>query len=372
METIVHIVTSHKHTSGYIDFMNMCMTSYQHRFLIWGNNFELNVKDSSNVLYIDSCKSLFQETRLKPMLSEADVIVVSGAFLDGIFFVHLAFSPALLKKTVFHFWGGDFYCYREAIPKNEGIKRRIRERAKRFFISYCFKNCGDLVFLVPADYDAFKNIFKFTRSYSIAKMPGSPYRKRMSDFRNLHQHSGTKIILGNSATKTNCQGEILKLLHDRYGDEKFEVICPLSYGDENYKESLIALGNELLGEKFIPLTQFMEGYSYYEFLSDCDIGIFNNDRQQAMGNISWLLGLGKKVYIRTDTSMWDYFQEKGYIVFPVEEIPNQTFDNFVSFPEQLRDNNIQICDATNHVEDSINAWTPLLQNAISRNKGSKS
>ena len=38
-----------------------------------------------------------------------------------------------------------------------------------------------------------------------------------------------------------------------------------------------------------------------------EIAIFNNDRQQAMGNITALLGMKSKVFIRDDTSMWSNF-----------------------------------------------------------------
>ena len=37
--------------------------------------------------------------------------------------------------------------------------------------------------------------------------------------------------------------------------------------------------------------------SYISFLGSIDIGIFNNNRQQGMGNITNLLYLGKKVYL---------------------------------------------------------------------------
>ena len=37
---------------------------------------------------------------------------------------------------------------------------------------------------------------------------------------------------------------------------------------------------------------------YLKILGKIDIAIFNHERQQAVGNITSLLGLGKKVYIK--------------------------------------------------------------------------
>ena len=330
----------------------------------------MDVKDADNLFFFHSYPSLFREKQLRRMLYEADVIVVSGVFTSGTFFLCLSLSPALLKKTVFHFWGGDFYCYRGKLAESSGIKQRVKWTAKRLSASHCFKNCCDLAFLIPGEYEVFRDIFKFSHSYSVVKMPSSPNRKKPSEFRNRRTHSGTRIVLGNSATEANCHSEILRLLHDQYGGEAIEVYSPLSYGSIRYKDSVIALGDELLGEKFIPLTQYMDIDAYYDFLSDCDIGIFNNNRQQAMGNIRALLALGKKVYIRSDTAMWDYFRKGGYILFPVEEIKNQTFDDFISLPAQIRDSNMRNFDAINSTVNSLNAWTPFLQKAISKNKTS--
>jgi len=41
---------------------------------------------------------------------------------------------------------------------------------------------------------------------------------------------------------------------------------------------------------------------YLNFLNIVDIAIFNHKRQQAMGNIITLLGIGKTVYVRKEVS----------------------------------------------------------------------
>ena len=56
------------------------------------------------------------------------------------------------------------------------------------------------------------------------------------------------------------------------------------------------------------------------FLGRIDIAIFNHRRQQGMGNIITLLGLGKKVYVRTDTTTWDALRHLAITVFDVDAI----------------------------------------------------
>jgi dTDP-N-acetylfucosamine:lipid II N-acetylfucosaminyltransferase len=69
-------------------------------------------------------------------------------------------------------------------------------------------------------------------------------------------------------------------------------------------------------------------------LNNIDIAIFNNDRQQALGNIYALLYLNKKVFIRSDTTMWLHFKEKFNIdMNDFLLVENLNFDQFVEIRE---------------------------------------
>jgi dTDP-N-acetylfucosamine:lipid II N-acetylfucosaminyltransferase len=54
---------------------------------------------------------------------------------------------------------------------------------------------------------------------------------------------------------------------------------------------------------------------YNDFLRKVDIAIFNHQRQQGMGNTIALLSLGKKVYIRSDATPWEYFNDMGMAIY---------------------------------------------------------
>lgn len=57
---------------------------------------------------------------------------------------------------------------------------------------------------------------------------------------------------------------------------------------------------------------------YLEFLGKIDIAIFNHKRQQAMGNTITLLGLGKKVFMRSDVTQWAFFKSHAIAVYDIE------------------------------------------------------
>jgi len=135
----------------------------------------------------------------------------------------------------------------------------------------------------------------------------------------LHkQNSPTKtILLGNAATPTNHHMESFQIL-EKYKEQDIRIITPLSYGDKEYGWQIAKAGKEIFGDTFVPLWDFLPIHAYKRLLNDVDIALFNHSRQQAMGNTITLLGLGKKVYIRKNTGVWDTLTNMGIQVFDVE------------------------------------------------------
>jgi hypothetical protein len=157
------------------------------------------------------------------------------------------------------------------------------------------------------------------------------------------KHATLKVMLGNSCSKTNLHLEALGML-SKFRDEDLEIICPLSYGikDEAYFREVIKKGSEIFGDRFIPLTEFMEPAKYTELLAGIDIAIMNHNRQEALGNIISLLYLGKKVYLKPETSSYQYFLEKNIRVCNINDLRSVDYNAF-SNPEQVEvANNPQI------------------------------
>lgn len=135
------------------------------------------------------------------------------------------------------------------------------------------------------------------------------------DFSYLNKdHNKIYIQIGNSADPSNNHLEVFEKLK-KYKDTSIEIICPLSYGDVGHRDKIIKEGNRIFGEKFIPIITLMPFDEYLGLLAKIDIAIFNHKRQQAMGNITTLLGLGEKVYIRYDITSWDFCKDHGLKVF---------------------------------------------------------
>ena len=133
------------------------------------------------------------------------------------------------------------------------------------------------------------------------------------------KYSKKNILLGNSATLTNNHAEALKLIYDL--ELQFDqIICPLSYGDKDYREYITNYGHTLFNSKFKPLIRFMPLEEYYELTQSCPVVIMNHVRQQAGGIISSMLYQGATIFINKKSPIYDFYHRQGITIFTTDEL----------------------------------------------------
>lgn len=191
---------------------------------------------------------------------------------------------------------------------------------------------GHLVTYVEGDVDLAREWCGATGKYLECIMyPSNIYRELPIDGK---PRATVNIQIGNSADPSNNHFEILEWLLP-FRDHNIAIYAPLSYGDQNYAQSLIKAAETHFGDKFKPIIDFMPFDGYLEFLDKIDIAIFNHRRQQGMGNIITLLGLGKKVYLRNDVTPWNTFERIGVKVYDVSCIDPNPIDDVIKRRNQV-------------------------------------
>ncbi|MCR5605353.1 MAG: TDP-N-acetylfucosamine:lipid II N-acetylfucosaminyltransferase, partial [Treponema sp.] len=176
----------------------------------------------------------------------------------------------------------------------------------------------------------------------------------------------TNILLGNSASRENNHLDALDFL-SKFADDNIKIYCPLSYGDtEEYKKEVIEKGTSILKNKFEPVIKFMPSEEYADFFSKMNVAIFNNNRQQAMGNITLASFLGCKVYLKQNTTMWrQYVEIGGCHFYPVERISELNIDDFKFIDDESIDTNKKYFEKLQDRDFMKKTWDPLLyQNCI--------
>lgn len=313
-KTIVHITLDEKWIPGYVNFMKKYMTLYNHIFIIESNRY-IKFDNNDNVYFLNNFRSIYTNKQLSAMLELADKIIITGLFNINLYYSLMPTN--IFKKTYIHFWGGDFYCLRK---KNHGMSAWI-DRITRVM---CIKRCAGIILLLESEYEVFREICGLDKLHFVAEMPEAieDINICLDDSMQLPVEiikNRLCILVGNSATEENQHIDIFYTIRDCL-EEEYELYVPLSYGNIEYRETVIQTGQELFGDHFHAIVDYLSEPVYINLLNAMDVGIFNNNRQQAMGNIGILLQLGKTVYIRNNTSMYSHYVHQGVFIRDIQEI----------------------------------------------------
>lgn len=151
--------------------------------------------------------------------------------------------------------------------------------------------------------------------------------------------SGNDILLGNSGNFWNNHLDAFDdLLQFQIDFDK--VICPLSYGDQNYRNQISQEGDLIFGKKFVALNEFMAYPDYVKQLLSCKYVFMNSLRQLGLGNILLMLFLGSKVILDKSNPVFHFFNKNDIRVFSIEEAKSGRTENIDL--ENTRSNLIRI------------------------------
>ena len=229
---------------------------------------------------------------------------LSGGWFTAI----LALTPWALSRTYWLIWGADLYRYRK---RNDSLTNAIHEQIRRFVI----RRIGHLVTYVKGDLELARRWYGATGdAHDCLLYPGNT-----SNVESLVVSSVEPLVIqvGNSADPENQHEEIFQLL--ALASEEFQVLTPLAYGDSDSRDNVVALGTALFGGRYTAQTELMSFDEYSRRLETVDVAVFNHRRQQAMGNTIALLGMGKRVHIRRETTQWQLLREAGIEVSAIED-----------------------------------------------------
>lgn len=243
-----------------------------------------------------------------------------------------ALQPKLIAKSTWIVWGGDVFIYKQ---NKQNFKNRIFEILRKRIIPWF----PEIAAFVEEDAREAIKVYKSKAQYIPILYPIPVNLVNLQNLKKTANRVGKNILIGNSADPSNNHMEMLELLSD-FSKEDMSIYCPLSYyGDKVYIELVIQKGQELFGNKFVPLTRMITTQEYAEFLNDMDIAIMNHHRQQGLGNIMPLLYLGKKVYIRSDISTFPFLTKAECVIFDTCSMNKSNFASFISITNEISEGN---------------------------------
>lgn len=309
---ILHICVVDKFIPSFIEFIRSNFNWDEHSFILLGGDFsKYPIKLERNIVHLTSRKQLLS---VSISMHRAEKIILHGLF-EPYLVRFLAMQPWLLKKIYWVIWGGDLY-----LKKNDYVAELNfdwRWKKNELWRHFVIKRIGHFITHIKGDYELAQQWYGAKGQWHECFMyPSNLYKDYEVP---LKQGDTINILVGNSADPTNNHAEIFEKLMP-YKDRDIQIFCPLSYGKADYAERMAKLGKELFGNKFTPFLDFIPFEKYLKLLGQIDIAVFAHKRQQAMGNTITLLGLGKKVYMRSDVTPWALFSEIKVNVFDVAQM----------------------------------------------------
>ncbi len=295
---IIHICPQDKFIPPYIDLINENPMGFGHKFFIIGSEeYKYGLTKAPNIEFVDNQSSV---SEMLTSMKEAKKIILHGLWFP---FVNqlLLENCELLTKCYWVMWGGDFY-FPEKQPESTW---KVIEKVAYILAS------------AKGEYELAKELYG-AKGKNISCFCYTSNTYEHVDVNKSHSLNCTNIQIGHSADPTNHHLSILKMLY-KFREENIKIFAPLTYGNNTYAANIINIGKKLFGKKFIPLTEHMSVNEYREFQEEIDIAAFNHNRQQAFGNTINLLGMGKKLYMRSNVTTWGVFKEKNIQVFDINK-----------------------------------------------------
>ena len=336
---ILHIAGCDKFIPPFIEYVKKNFVFNEHEFLLTNGMAANELRNDSNVSlsnrniigrlkhYVDAIIKMHQAKK-----------VILHSLFDMKIVILLFFMPWLLKKCYWVMWGGDLYVYQLG-------ERNWKWKTREFFRRPVIKNMEYFVIYTVGDYELAQKWYnakgRLCRCFVYTSNMYKDYQVSEK------QHASINILVGNSADPSNNHAEVFDKL-EAYKDQNIKIYAPLSYGSPIYAKQVIAEGKRRFGDKFEALTEYMVFNQYLEFLGIVDIAIFNHNRQQAMGNIRTLLGLGKKVYIKQSLTSTATLNLDGITTFCLDSFSleptfPQSKKNIEIIKEIFSDSNLKKC-----------------------------
>lgn len=272
-------------------------------------------------------------------LNDFDLIVIHYLRIEDC--AYLA-THNVQKPMVWFCWGADIFDQGK-FKKKFLLQKTLNLKRKMYFREGFKEGLEELIF----------DIFPFAKDYSkisqtklkalekidymVPVMPGDyaliqenynlkpalhhlNYVSPLVESESFEGISGNNILLGNSSTFTNNHLEAIDQLKQLdLGDRK--VIIPLSYGNQNLAEYIKKYAYKKLGnERVVILKDFIPFSEYNQILNSCEILIMNHMRQQAVGNIVQGLLNGAHIYLREESTVYQYLREYEFKVSSFNDV----------------------------------------------------
>lgn len=294
--------------------------------------------------YIKSIKDvtvLYNKAMVKDCLRSSNYDIIYLYSLSGLFWKYCNYIPKD-KIVIWWGWGYDLYGRYRLVPPH--INVQLYKIETRQYILRDFFRVHNLITFFPKllqlpintyykynvikrvdyfqpvtaiEYDLMKHYSAFRAKEYYTKDSYSPANEL------ILKKNGGNVLLGNSSTPTNNHLDILSVINNKLSENQ-SIVLPLSYGDMKYRNWLV---DRISNQRVLLLKDYLTLSEYNKIIDSCSYACFGVMRQQAMGNITYALKTGMKVFLYKDSVAYKSLKKLGFIIFAIEDINETSFSS---------------------------------------------
>jgi hypothetical protein len=339
----VHFMHNEKFTNPSIDFISKHFPKGENLFLV-----HRVVPDSYNAQKFPEGENVIEsDYRLLDPKDFVGKKLIFHSLFDSMAVVWLYKNKNLLEHSYWMVWGGDFYN----APPDEA----------NTFVRQNIYGIGCIFDSEPIKQKYGTNHKFFSTHLALSPAPLAP--KNIA--RKIRDKNAPVVIQVNNSADVSTL-EILDILA-KFKDENIQIRTIVSYGMlgiPNLIPAIINKGKEIFGDKFSYLDKMISAQDYNKYLAQNDILILYQNRQQGVTNLYTSLALGKKVFVKFDTTSAQNIK-KWCEIYDSNKIKNMDFNEFCEISEEAILGNIQKITAADSNEGSkIKAFSSVLDDVF--------
>lgn len=292
------------------------------------------VHEFQNITFFPSHGGFLKQAKLvKSMYKRAKHIIILGFFLSMRMKLLLLSDKKAMEKTVWINMGSDLYLWQK-------FSNSFRDKFDNK-VNFKFRNTVKYAGMpFPSDELFLKNNFSGIKKCFYTPMISS--RLPLDKLDEIMEGPVLKkdkpwIQVGHSIYQRGNHIYMLDMM-EKFVKEDFRIILPMSYGLGNeyadgglhYRRAVINIAKQIYGkEKVTIMTKDIPLLNYLKYLSNIDILVTAVPQPQGLGNIWYLLYLGKKVFIPSGNPFYDFFINEGFEIYDTLKIPEMTYEEFI-------------------------------------------
>ncbi|KTA83526.1 hypothetical protein VO69_04250 [Aeromonas salmonicida] len=299
---ILHVMIIEKFMPSFLDFMMEHFDVSQHRFVfITSPKYQYGLQPHHPVEFLYRNEDF---VTLATYFDVADKIILHGLWRDKVNEL-LVQNETWLRKSFWTMWGGDFYYYSQYPSSHKKVIKKV----------------GGLISFIDGDVEWVRRKYMAQgKHFSCFCYPSNIYSGPMAERQRdaSEEKSFINVMLGHSGVVENDHAHWIKFLANY---NNVIIFSPLAYPkNSDYVAEVIAIGYEVLGERFNPMLDFFSREKYEGFLNGIDLAIMPSWRQHGMGNIISLLGRGIPVVMHEEATSRKLLLNMGVDILPIEQV----------------------------------------------------